>query len=67
MYLPETPPLPPIKPGDPDYDPFAKPPRRHSCSYRSPAPVSGSAQRAVPPLGRSADDTNQNVRNAGRK
>ena len=26
MYLPETPPLPPIKPGDPDYDPFAKPP-----------------------------------------
>ena len=33
MYLPETPPLPPIKPGDPDYDPFAKPPRRHSCSY----------------------------------
>ena len=40
MYLPETPPLPPIKPGDPDYDPFAKPPRRHSCSYRSPAPVS---------------------------
>ena len=27
MYLPETPPLPPIKPGDPDYDPFAKPPR----------------------------------------
>lgn len=68
MYLPETPPLPPIKPGDPDYDPFAKPPpRRHSCSYRSPAPVSGSAQRAAPPLGRSADDTNQNVRNAGRK
>ena len=37
MYLPETPPLPPIKPGDPDYDPFAKP-RRRSCSYRSPAP-----------------------------
>ena len=26
MYLPETQPLPPIKPGDPDYDPFAKPP-----------------------------------------
>ena len=40
MYLPETPPLPPIKPGDPDYDPFAKP-RHRSCSYRSPAPVSG--------------------------
>lgn len=26
MYLPETPPLPPIKPGDPDYDPFTTPP-----------------------------------------
>ena len=26
MYLPETPPLPPIKPSDSDYDPFAKPP-----------------------------------------
>lgn len=24
MYLPETAPLPPIEPGDPDYDPFCK-------------------------------------------
>lgn len=26
MYLPETPPLPPIKLGDPEYDPFCKNP-----------------------------------------
>ena len=66
MYLPETPPLPPIKPGDPDYDPFAKP-RHRSCSYRSPAPVSGSAQRAALPWGRAANDTKQPARPAGRK
>nr|DAG31074.1 MAG TPA: hypothetical protein [Caudoviricetes sp.] len=66
MYLPETPPLPPIKPGDPDYDPFAKP-RRRSCSYRSPAPVSGSAQRVAPSWGRSADDTKRPARPVGRK
>ena len=32
MYLPETPPLPPIKLGDPEYDPFCKLPPGASCA-----------------------------------
>ena len=69
MYLPETSPLPPIKLGDPDYDPFCKksPPRSRLFSYHSPARACGSARRAAPFSGRSAANTRQNARNAGRK
>lgn len=54
----------PVHPRKPDR---RKGDRHRSCSYRSPAPVSGSAQRAAPPLGRSANDTKQPARPAGRK
>nr|DAW42700.1 MAG TPA: hypothetical protein [Caudoviricetes sp.] len=69
MYLPETAPLLPIEPGDPDYDPFCKkfPPPSRLCSCRSLARACGSVRRAAPSSGRSAADTRRSARNAGRK